>query len=324
MFDVAALGELLIDFTPAGRSGAGSSLFERNPGGAPANVLVAVSRLGGKSAFIGKVGNDRFGHFLKKVLESDGIHVRGLKFSDTVNTTLAFVHLDEKGDRSFSFYRNPGADTTLTGADLELEVIENSKIFHFGSLSMTHEPSRSTTLKAVRYAKEKGCIISYDPNWRPPLWKSDAAAKEGMKAGLQYADILKISEVELAFLTGQTDLEKGSKILFDMGIRLVVITLGPKGCYYRCNAGTGQLATYDIKAADTTGAGDSFLGGLLYHLSRFKGALDTINKQELEKILDFSNATGALCAAEKGAIPAMPSMEQVLDCISSIPKLKVK
>lgn len=322
MFDVVALGELLIDFTPAGISDAGNVLFERNPGGAPANVLAAVSKLGGKSAFIGMVGKDQFGHFLKEVLESNAIDASGLKFSDKADTTLAFVHLDEKGDRSFSFYRRPGADTMLTKADLELEVIKNAKIFHFGSLSMTGEPARSATLKAVRYAKESGALISYDPNWRPPLWENDDAAKEGMALGLQYADILKISEVELAFLTGQTDLDKGSKMLFDMGIKLVVVTLGAKGCYYRCAAGTGQLDTYDTKVADTTGAGDSFMGALLYHLSGFKGTLDTMSRPVLEKIIDFSNAVGALCAAKKGAIPAMPSMEEVRYCINSIPKLK--
>lgn len=322
MFDVAALGELLIDFTPAGVSPAGNVLFERNPGGAPANVLAAIARLGGTSAFLGKVGDDQFGHFLKDVLEKNSINAQGCRFSDSVNTTLAFVHLDEKGDRSFSFYRKPGADTTLAPEEVDLAVIDQCRIFHFGSLSMTDEPARSATLKAVEYARSKGKLISYDPNWRPPLWESDNAAKAGMTAGLQYADILKISEVELEFLTGESDLDKGSQLLYDKGIRLVLITLGPKGCYYRCAAGTGRLDTYDTHVVDTTGAGDAFLGALLYHASRLETALEATPATEIQRMIDFANAVGALCASKKGAIPAMPSLGEVKQCMETVPKLK--
>lgn len=321
MFDVVALGELLIDFTPAGNSPAGNELFERNPGGAPANVLAAVSKLGGSSAFIGKVGNDQFGHFLQGVLNKNNIETKGLKFSDEFNTTLAFVHLNEKGDRSFSFYRKPGADTMLEEGDLEYSLIDEARIFHFGSLSMTDEPSKSATIKAVEYAKKKGKIISYDPNWRPPLWKDEKAAKEGMLIGLQYADILKISEEEQEFLTGEKDLIAGSKILFDLGIKLIIVTLGPKGCFYRYKAGTGHLNTYDTKVTDTTGAGDAFLGGLLYNISKIRTDISDTDRSEIESILDFSNAVGAICASKRGAIPAMPSYEEVMKCISSIPKL---
>lgn len=314
MHDITALGELLIDFTPQGISPAGNVLFERNPGGAPANVLAAVVRLGGTGAFIGKVGNDQFGHFLKEVLEKYGIETQGLKFSSEANTTLAFVHLDEKGDRSFSFYRRPGADTMLCEKDIDCSLIDSAKIFHFGSLSMTNEPSKSATIKAVEYAKQKGKIISYDPNLRPLLWENDAAAKEGMTLGLRYADIVKLSEEELEFLTGEKDLENGSKLLFDMGIKLIVVTLGAKGCYYRCGAGVGHLNTYNVKVVDTTGAGDAFLGGLLYRISRLEKQLWEINKQEIEEIIAFSNAAGALCTTKKGAIPAMPSMEEIRVC----------
>jgi Sugar kinases, ribokinase family len=321
MYNVTALGELLIDFTPAGVSAAGNVLFERNPGGAPANVLAAITKLGGAGAFIGKVGNDQFGHFLKQVLNDNSIETKGLKFSHEVNTTLAFVHLDEKGDRSFSFYRKPGADTTLEIKDLEFDLIDKTEIFHFGSLSMTEEPSKSATLKAVEYAKNKGRIISYDPNWRPPLWKNDIAAKEGMELGLKYADILKISEIELEFLTGVGDLDKGSKIFFDMGIKLIVVTLGPKGCYYRCNAGTGLLPTYDTKVVDTTGAGDAFFGGLLYMVGSHHLDLNNINKPEIEAAIDFSNAVGSTCASKRGAIPAMPTLSEVKHCMSNTHKL---
>lgn len=321
MFNVTALGELLIDFTPAGVSSAGKVLFERNPGGAPANVLAAVTRLGGTGAFIGKVGNDQFGHFLKQVLADNSIETRGLKFSDDVNTTLAFVHLDEKGDRSFSFYRKPGADTTLDVNDLEYGLIDDSRIFHFGSLSMTDEPSRSATLRAVEYAKKKGKTVSYDPNWRPPLWRNDKAATEGMNLGLKYADILKISGVELEFLTGEKDLDKGSKKFFDMGIKLIVVTLGPKGCYYRCNAGTGLLPAYDTKVVDTTGAGDAFFGGLLYKVGKSGLDIGNIGKADIEDIIDFSNAVGATCAAKRGAIPAMPTLSEVKECMAATRKL---
>ncbi len=322
IFDVVALGELLIDFTPTGNSSANNLLFERNPGGAPANVLTAVSKLGGKSAFIGKVGNDQFGNFLKSVLEDNHIESRGLKFSEKVNTTLAFVHLDEHGDRSFSFYRNPGADLMLTPEDLELDIIKNCKIFHFGSLSMTDEPARRATLKAVEFAKSEGKIISYDPNWRPLLWKDDKQARVGMMLGLEYADILKISETELEFLTGESNPEKGSEILFNKGIKLVLVTLGPKGCYFRCSDGCGHLNTYDTKVVDTTGAGDAFLGGLLYQISKVTTPLAEINKTMISDIIDFSNAVGALCASKRGAIPAMPSKTEVEDCINKIQKVK--
>lgn len=323
MFDVVALGELLIDFTPLGNSVAGNLLFERNAGGAPANVLAAVSKLGGKGAFIGKVGNDQFGHYLKRVLDENHIETSGLKFSEEVNTTLAFVHLDESGDRSFSFYRKPGADIMLSPYDLELDIINNCKIFHFGSLSMTNEPARSATLKAVEYAKEKGKLISYDPNWRPPLWKDNISAKEGMLLGLKYADILKISETELEFLTGESNLEKGSKALFDKGIKLVLVTLGSRGCFYRCASGVDHLNTYDTKVVDTTGAGDAFLGGLLYKISKISMPLNEIDKVIITDIVDFSNAVGALCASKRGAIPAMPILMEVSECMDGVPKLRV-
>lgn len=319
MYDVVALGELLIDFTPSGLSQAGNDLFERNPGGAPANVLAAVSKLGKSSAFLGMVGRDQFGAFLKEVLESSGIDVSGLKFSETVNTTLAFVHLNERGDRSFSFYRNPGADMMLTSDDINYDVLNNSKIFHFGSISMTHEPVRTATLAALSCAREKGIMISYDPNLRPPLWKSLEDAKEKIKLGLQYTDILKISEEELEFITGKQNLEKGSAALYDQGISVVLVTMGPKGCFYRYAGGIGRLHTYNTKVIDTTGAGDGFLGGVLYKLSEMSlEDMSSMSRDEFESIIDFGNAVGALATTKKGAIPAMPGLEEVLECRKNI------
>ncbi|HZJ82371.1 MAG TPA: PfkB family carbohydrate kinase [Clostridia bacterium] len=316
MMDVVALGELLIDFTPGGASSDGNDLFERNPGGAPANVLASLSRLGGSGGFIGKVGEDQFGYFLKDVLDQNGINSDGLVFSEEANTTLAFVHLDENGERNFSFYRKPGADIMLGEDEVDLALIDGANIFHFGSLSMTHEPSKTATLKAVEYAKRSGKLISYDPNWRPPLWESDRAAKEGMTTGLSYADILKISEEELEFLTGESNLQKGTRILEDMGIKMILVTLGSEGCFYRYFKGTGKVKGFNVNAVDTTGAGDAFLGGFLYHISRLKIPLEDLSKDRLEDVIRFSNAVGAICVTKKGAIPAMPCMEDVMEFLS--------
>jgi len=321
MFSVTGLGEILIDFTPAGLSPAGNVMFERNPGGGPANLLAAVARLGGKGAFIGKVGNDQFGEYLKNVLVENGIEASGLRFSKSVNTTLAFVHLDEKGERSFSFYRNPGADLMLDERDLDFKLIENSKILHFSSLSLSDEPARSATKSAIEYAKKHNKIISFDPNWRPPLWKSEAEAKKQMKYGVENTDILKISEVEMEFITGERDLDIGSKILYETGVKLVVVTLGSQGCYYRSKAGTGRLPAYKTKVVDTTGAGDAFLGGLLYNISKMDVRPDQLTKEQLEKIIDFSNAVGALCVTKRGGMPAMPSLQEVEACMKNTPKL---
>lgn len=322
MFNVTGLGEILIDFTPAGLSPAGNVMFERNPGGGPPNLLAAVARLGGKGAFIGKVGKDQFGEYLKKVLIENGIEASGLKFSDDVNTTLAFVHLDENGERSFSFYRNPGADMMLDERDLDFNLIENSKILHFSSLSLTDEPARSATKSAIEFAKKHGKIISFDPNWRPPLWESEAKAKKQMEYGVENTDILKISEVELEFITGEKDLDIGSKILFEAGVKLVVVTLGSQGCYYRSAVGTGRLPTYNTKVVDTTGAGDAFLGGLLYNISKMDVRPEQLTKEQLERIIDFSNAVGALCVTKRGGVPAMPFLKEVEACMRNTPKLE--
>ncbi|QNK42314.1 PfkB family carbohydrate kinase [Caproicibacter fermentans] len=322
MFDVVALGELLIDFTPAGTSETGNILFERNPGGAPANVLAAVTKLGGTGALIGKVGCDPFGFFLRDVLDKHGIDGHGLRFSHNVPTTLAFVQLNEHGDRSFSFYRKPGADTTLAPEDLDFGLIDSAKVFHFGSLSMTDEPARSATRTALEYAREKGKIITYDPNWRPALWMNDEQAKENMLFGLQYADVLKVSEEELAFLTGKDDVDAGSRQFLECGVKIVVVTLGPKGCYYRCAKGSGSLSTYDTKVTDTTGAGDCFFGAMICQLSRYEGALAAILPEELAKMADFANAAGALCATKKGTLSAMPTEEDIRRCMSDTPLLK--
>jgi sugar/nucleoside kinase (ribokinase family) len=312
MIDVTALGELLIDFTPAGLSGQGNPTFEQNPGGAPANVLAALSKLGCQTAFIGKVGTDQFGQFLKKTLDDVGVSTHGLVMTDTCNTTLAFVHLSPTGDRSFSFYRDPGADLLLEPAELPYQLIEDTEIFHFGSVSMTAEPSRSATLAAVRHARDQHKLVSYDPNLRLRLWKSPEAAKAGILSAMPLADMVKISEEELLFLTGETDLAKGAELIMDTyGLKLVLITLGPGGAFAMNRQGQARKPTYDVKVVDTTGAGDAFTGGFLYRLIQSgKGPAD-LSAADLEEFLDFANAVGSLATTRKGAIPALPDLAAI-------------
>lgn len=321
MYYVTALGEILIDFTPSHSSGHGNPCFEQNPGGAPANVLACLAKLGAKTAFIGKVGKDIFGTFLKQVLSEYGIDTLGLNFSDNINTTLAFVKLDENGDRTFSFYRNPGADTVLEPSDIDLNLIEASKVFHFGSLSMTDEPSRSATLKALEHAKNMNKIISYDPNLRPALWKNLDDALDEIKSVLDKVDVLKVSEEELEFITGVNELDRGSSILNEQyGIRVVLVTRGINGCYYRYKGFTGTKPAFrNLKTIDTTGAGDAFLGGFLYFiLSKGITELDCMEPSLLESAVIFANAVAAICTTRRGAIPAMPDITEVNDLINGV------
>jgi fructokinase len=318
MFDVTALGELLIDFTPAGISEQGNILFERNPGGAPANVLACISRLGGSTAFIGKVGDDMFGHYLSDTLQKYNIDTAGLKFCSGTKTTLAFVQLDRCGDRSFSFYRNPGADTMLQPSDINYDLIRNSRVFHFGSLSLTDEPAKSATLAALKFAKENGCIISFDPNLRPLLWKSLSHAYEEITSVMGFSNILKISEEELEFLTGKKDPEKGSDQLYHLyGIPVILVTRGSKGCFFRFRDETGSKPAFSgCKTIDTTGAGDAFLGGFLYSLlSNGTDSPDKLNYSLLEQLTEFANAVASLSTEKKGAIPAMPSLAEVKELL---------
>ena len=323
MFDVTAVGELLIDFTPAGKNEAGCTLFAQNPGGAPANVLVAVSRLGGKTAFIGKVGSDGFGEFLKTTLDLNGVSTENLVRIDRVLTTLAFVQLDEKGDRSFSFCRNPGADILLTPENVNPDLLHNTHFLHFGSVSLTDEPSRSATLHAVRTAKSAGAVISYDPNYRAPLWSSEQEAMEQMSAALPLADLVKLSEDELKMLTGETDFLRGAKRIEALGAKLVLVTLGAKGVFYLLGDRSGTLPTYRVKTVDTNGAGDTFLGAVLFRLKdKSLRDIELLSEEELLDILSFANAAGSLATTKSGAIPAMPTREEVERCQKTVPLLE--
>jgi fructokinase len=318
-FDVTALGELLIDFTPDGTNSRGIALYARNPGGAPANVLAMITKLGGRTAFIGKVGKDAFGDYLRETLVSAGIDVSGLMTDREYPTTLAFVNLDKNGDRSFSFYRKPGADLLLTPEEIKKDLIDEARIFHFGSVSLSGEPCRQTVHEAVAYARTKGKIVSFDPNYRPLLWDSEESARREILRLVPQADILKVSEEEMLLLTGlppaKADdrdarlalFEKGAAALSAMGPVTVLVSLGADGAFYRCPKGSGHLATYDVKTVDTTGAGDAFLGAILWKLrEKSREDLRQMEPAELAAITDFGNAAGSLTTMVKGAIPALP------------------
>lgn len=312
MIDIVALGEILIDFTPSGVNEQGIALFARNPGGAPANVLAMNNRLGGTSAFIGKVGADGFGRYLRQTLTGCGIDDSGLVEDTSIPTTLAFVQLNEQGDRSFSFYRKPGADLMLTASEIRRDLIDRCKIFHFGSVSLTGEPCRSACLSAAAYAKRQGKRISFDPNYRLLLWDSEAEAREQITRGIALADILKVSEEEMLLITGTADLEKGSAMLLEMGPSLVLVTMGEKGAFFRNRTHAQLISTYPVKAVDTTGAGDAFVGAMLWCLKDLP--VEEISHSDLSRMLDFANAAGSLTTTKGGAIPALPSMEEIRIC----------
>jgi len=319
IFDTIALGESLIDFTPSGVDDSGMTLFSRNPGGAPANVLAMNARLGGKTAFIGKVGDDDFGHFLKSNMQQSGIDVSGLSMTTEYKTSLAFVQLNEFGERSFSFYRNPGADLYLKKEDVEESLLSRCRIFHFGSVSLTDEPCRSTTFYTAGKAKELGTLISFDPNYRPFLWENEKCAREEIQNALQYADMIKVSEEELELLTDTTDIKLGAEKLTQYGACVVLVTLGPKGAFFYTEKACGHVPTYNVKTVDTTGAGDAFLGAF-HHCIRTMTAddLKSMSALGLHKIIRFCNAAGSLTTSKKGAIPAMPTLEQIEECVERV------
>ena len=311
-FDVTALGELLMDLTQNGLSSQGNGLFEANPGGAPCNVLAMLKKLGRSCAFVGKVGDDMFGRLLRDVGEEAGICMDHLAFSKDVRTTLAFVKTFDNGDRDFSFYRDPGADMMLTEDELPLDVIAGSRIFHFGSLSMTHEAVRKATYKAVECAQEGGALISFDPNLRPPLWSSMEQAREQIAYGLARCDILKIADDELEFMTGETDLDKGAKILRERypDIRLFNVTAGARGsCSYHGDERVFVSACTLGGTIETTGAGDTFCASVLDFV--LEHGLDGLTREDLTDMLRFANAAAYLVTTRKGAIRSMPERAEV-------------
>jgi len=328
MFDITAFGELLIDYTPAGKSPSGMDLFEQNPGGAPANVAACASRLGLRTAFIGKVGADMQGEFLRKTLQDAKINTDGLISDESFFTTLAFVSLKEDGERSFSFARKPGADTQIRREDVNLSIIKSSRIFHFGSLSLTDSPARETTFYALDEAKKAGCVISYDPNYRPLLWKNKNQAKELMRAVLPYADIIKLSDEETELLTGRLDPIEAAEHLIESGIKIAAVTLGKDGAIIATKNGSETVSGFSVRAVDTTGAGDAFLGAFLYSVIRLadQNASGTAAKlaekisdmepAEIRECARFANAAAAYCVTKRGAIPAMPLVSDVESIIN--------
>ena len=310
-FDVVALGELLIDFTEYAKSDRGNKIFEANPGGAPCNVLALLQKLGKKTAFIGKVGNDQFGRILCETINSIGIDSSNLIFDNEIPTTLAFVGKTPDGDREFSFYRNPGADMMLNADEVDEDLLKNAKIFHFGTLSMTHETVRGATISAIKKAKENGAIISLDPNLREPLWKSLDEAKTQMKAALSYCDILKISDNEIEFLTGETDFDEGvKKIREEYDIPLICVTLGKDGsrAYYN-NIKVVASGFYQENIVDTTGAGDTFCGSVLNYIC--ENGLENLSEKQIEEMITFANAAASLVTTKAGAILSMPTEAEI-------------
>lgn len=314
LYDVTAMGEMLIDFTLNGQSEQGNHLFEACPGGAPCNVLAMLNKLGRKTAFIGKVGEDQFGRLLKGTIDELGIETKGLILDKEIHTTLAFVHTFPDGDREFSFYRKPGADMMLTEEEVDYDLIRQSRIFHFGTLSMTDEPVRSATKKALEVAKEAGCLITFDPNLRPPLWNSLDEAKKQMEYGFQYCDMLKISDNEIQFVSGKEDYDEGICYLQDKyNIPLIFLTMGKDGsrAYYKDIR--VERKGFQVKAIETTGAGDTFCGcsihGLLTH------GLEGLTEELLGDMLTYANAGAALITMKKGAIRSMPEPENITKLI---------
>lgn len=316
LFDVTALGELLIDFTENGTTSQGNPLLEANPGGAVCNVLAMLGRLGKKTAFIGKVGQDMFGTQLKNAVEEVGIDTRALFMDEEVHTTLAFVHTYPDGDRDFSFYRNPGADMMLTKNEVPDDLIQNSRLFHFGTLSSTHEGVREATRHALEIAKDAGCIITFDPNLRPPLWKSLEDAKREMEYGMTKCDVLKISDNEVEFLFGTTDYDKGAALIREKyNIPLVLITMGKDGsrAYYK-DMRVEAAPFLQENTIETTGAGDTFCASILNYV--LEHGLNDLTEENLLEMLTFANAAASLITTRKGALRVMPSRQEVIDFIA--------
>ena len=311
-YDVTALGELLVDFTANGMSAQQNQLFEANPGGAPCNVLAMLQKLGRKTAFIGKVGNDSFGKMLKETVSGLGINTDNLLMDDKVPTTLAFVHTASDGDRSFSFYRNPGADMMRTAQEVNAGLIADSKIFHFGSLSMTDKKVEEATKTAVAAAKNAGALISFDPNLRPLLWDSLDRAKQKIQYGLGQCDILKISDDEIEFLTGTDDIDDGVNRIREVSdIKLICATMGKKGskAYYK-NLKVECAPFLRADTIETTGAGDTFMACVLDAVLRI--GLDSFDEQSLHEMLEFANAASSIITTKKGALKVMPEKSEIL------------
>ncbi|KAK4254845.1 hypothetical protein QN277_007928 [Acacia crassicarpa] len=313
---ILSFGEMLIDFVPtvSGVSLAEAPGFLKAPGGAPANVAIAVSRLGGQAAFVGKLGDDEFGHMLAGILKENGVRSDGITFDQGARTALAFVTLRADGEREFMFYRNPSADMLLKAEELNLELIRSAKVFHYGSISLIVEPCRSAHLRAMEVAKEAGCLLSYDPNLRLPLWPSAEEARKQILSIWDKADVIKVSDVELEFLTGSDKIDDASAMsLWHPNLKLLLVTLGDHGSRYYTKNFHGSVDAFHVNAVDTTGAGDAFVGALLCKVVDDQSILE--DEARLREVLKYANACGAITTTKKGAIPALPTDADVLKLI---------
>ena len=315
MFDILTIGEILIDLTQSGISENGIPIYNANPGGAPANVAVAASRLGASAAFIGKVGNDAYGEFLCETLEKNNVNTDGVVVDNSANTTLAVVSVNERGERDFAFYRKNSADTLLSENEIIDQQLGNTHILHFGSVSLTDEPSRTATLSAVRRARALGATITYDPNYRQRLWNSEAEAVEQMKKPLSFVDILKVSDEEILLICETDNIEEAARQLCEKyGITLVLVTLGAKGAYYRFKDYDGVVPGVKVTVADTNGAGDTFFGAFLSRMAYMKKYNPSkLSKEDIKQFLVFANRAAAITTSRSGAIPAMPTLDEVVD-----------
>lgn len=308
--DIVAIGEVLIDLTQTGTDQAGVPQYAANPGGAPANLAVAAARLGASTALISKVGQDAFGRYLRKVMEENKVDVSALTVDEEQHTTMAVVSVDENGERDFTFYRDPGADSMLLKDEIPLGLLKEARFLHFGSVSLTREPARTTTLCAAETARALGAVITYDPNYRANLWPDRDTAIRRMRKPLDMVDILKISDEELPLLADTDDLEAGTAALAEHGIRLILVTLGPNGVFYRFGDKTGTVPGVPCTVGDTNGAGDTFFGAFLSRLSRLDGP-DCLTADMLEEMLAFANKAASITTSRRGAIPAMPTLEEM-------------
>ena len=316
MADILAIGEMLIDFTENVLEN-GEISYKRNAGGAPANVAVMAAKLGTPSGFIGKVGKDMFGKYLKQVLVDNGVETNGLIMDSEYSTTLAFVGKNEDGDRDFVFYRQNGADANLNYKEIRLKLIDNCKLLHFGSLMLTNEPSKSAAIGTVEYAKEKGKIISYDPNYRERLWSSKAEAVRAMQSVLPLVDIIKVSEDELQILTDLGNMIPAIAKVLSTGVKVICITQGAKGCVIATRKGIETIRTFKVDTIDTLGAGDSFFGAFLSQLVKSGKTLDELTMADLKSFAVYANACGSLSSTKQGAIPAMPTDEEIRELIAN-------
>ena len=312
MIDVVALGELLIDFASRSTDAKGYPLMQALPGGAPANFLAALTKYGKSTAFLGKVGDDTFGHLLVGTVKDAGIETRGIVVDPTVFTTLAFVTFDETGDRSFAFARKPGADTRLSWEEVDKALIDEAKVFHFGTLSLTDEPVRTTTQKCVAYAKAQGKLITCDPNLRKPLWRSEEEAKEQILWSLNQADVVKISDDEVEFLWGCSPEEGADKLLGEFGVSLAMVTLGPKGCLLKTKNAACQAAGPKVSPVDTTGAGDIFGGSAVCRLLELNKPIAELTAEDLRYIGAYASTAASLSTEALGGIPSIPEKDAVL------------